>query len=88
MDATEHNSACPVCRGPRRFDKTLVVDPLYMRDGQCVECWIYDQLPDWMKGLEWTDDAGCPKSHIPWLDIKSPHLREQARLLPCKRRPR
>lgn len=87
MDAA-HHTTCRTCNGPLRYDGTIVADPHYMRDRQCYECWLFDLLPPEIRGLEWAESESCPKSGIPWLDVKSPKLREQARLLPCARKPK
>ena len=88
MDAHQQNPPCPECGGPLRFDGTRVIDPHYMRGRQCFECWVYGLLPAEVRGLEWVISGDSPKTGVPWLDVKSPKLREQARLLPCARRPR
>ena len=86
MDA--NHKTCSECCGPRRTDGTVVFDPLYMRGDKCYECWLYSLVPGKMRGLEWTIECDCPKIGVPWLDQKSPLIREQARQLPCARRPR
>jgi hypothetical protein len=50
---------CRKCGGPKRWDGSVVDDPLYMRSGVCMDCVLAAYLPKELANLEWSIQGGA-----------------------------